>query len=95
MTGNERSLGEVLKEILKKYRLEDHLDETRLVDSWEQVAGKLIATHTTSLRIRSKVLYVSLDSAALRQELSYRKQKLLDMLNNASGRTVLTDIVFR
>ena len=95
MPTNERPLRDVLQEILKSYRLEDHLDETSLIESWEKVTGKMISAHTSNLFISNKVLYVTVDSAALRQELLYRKEKLLDLLNKPAGKEVIRDIVFR
>jgi len=95
MPANERPLREVLQEILKSYRLEDHLEETALIGSWEKVTGKMISSHTSNLFISNKVLYVTVDSAALRQELLYRKEKLLELLNKPAGKEVIRDIVFR
>jgi predicted nucleic acid-binding Zn ribbon protein len=95
MPSNERPLRDVLQEILKSYRLEDHLDETSLIGNWEKVTGKMISAHTTNLFISNKVLYITVDSAALRQELLYRKEKLLELLNKPAGKEVIRDIVFR
>jgi predicted nucleic acid-binding Zn ribbon protein len=95
MASNERPLRDVLQEILKKYRLEDHLDETKLIENWDKVTGTMISSHTTNLWVSNKVLYVTVDSGALRQELLYRKEKLLELLNKSAGKEVLKDIVFR
>jgi len=95
MPTNERPLRDVLQEILKSYSLEDHLAETSLLGNWEKVTGKMISAHTSKLFISNKVLYVTVDSAALRQELLYRKAKLLDLLNKPAGKEVIRDIVFR
>lgn len=90
----ERPLGEVIREILKRYRLEDHLEETRMVGLWPGVCGKMIASHTTAVSVKGGVMHVKLDSAALRQELQYRKAKLVKMMNAAAGREVISEIIF-
>jgi len=95
MRSNDRPLGDVIKEVLKKYRLEDHLVETQLIESWRSVCGDMIAMHTLSLSVKEGTMYVKVDSSALRQELQYRKEKLMEMLNKTAGREVIRDMVFR
>jgi predicted nucleic acid-binding Zn ribbon protein len=94
MRSNDRPLKDVILEFLRKYRLEQHLEETRLAGDWEKVAGKLIASHTGNVRVRDGVLFVRVDSAALRQELQYRKEKLIGLLNKQAGKNLVKDIVF-
>ncbi|MCX6286071.1 MAG: DUF721 domain-containing protein [Bacteroidetes bacterium] len=94
MKSNDRPLKDVVQEILKKYRLEDHLEETKLIENWPQICGAMIAAHT-SVRIRDKTLFVNVDSAALRQELLFMKETLLTKLNKSAGKDLIRDIVFR
>lgn len=91
---NEILLGDAISAFLKENNLESRLNETRLVGAWEQVTGKLIARHTLQMNVRDKVLYVKVDSAALREELSFQKSKLIVKLNKAAGTEVIEDIKF-
>lgn len=92
---NEQSLGDVISEFLNRHNLGPKLDEVRLINAWENVVGKMIAKHTTDLHIQRKSLFVYLDSDALRNELSYTKSLLIRRLNEAVGKEVIKDIVFR
>ncbi len=91
---NEQSLGDVIKEWLKANRMDGKLLENKLIHSWDQVVGPMIAKHTTDISIRNKVLYVRFDSAALKNELSFAKSKLIDNLNNEVKAKVIEDIRF-
>ncbi|MBE9480441.1 MAG: DUF721 domain-containing protein [Bacteroidetes bacterium] len=91
---NDQTLKEVINELLEAYKLGDKLKEVRLIDSWEKVVGKLINKHTKNLYIKKKVLFVKLDSAALRNELSYARQKIIKALNKEAKEEVIDDIVF-
>ena len=93
--GNEHSLKEAINELLKAYKLDGRLSEIRLINSWEKVMGKMIAKHTKDIFISKKKLFVQLDSAALRQELSYAKEKMVKMLNEEAGETVIDEIVLK
>ena len=92
---NDQTLKEVINELLESYKLSDKLKEVRLIDSWEKVVGKLINKHTKNLYIKKKVLFVKLDSAALRNELSYARQKIIKALNKEAKEEVIDDIVFK
>jgi len=91
---NEITIKQAIEQLLKAYRLDDKMNEVRLINSWEKVVGKLISKHTTNLYIKKKKLFVSLDSAALKTELSYSKEKIIEMLNNEVGQKTINDIFF-
>ncbi|MEI6748417.1 MAG: DUF721 domain-containing protein [Bacteroidales bacterium] len=91
---NEITLKEAIEGLLISYKLADKLDETRIVASWENVVGKLIARHTENLYVKSRILFVKLDSAALRNEMAMAKSKLIVSLNKNSGKEVIDDIRF-
>jgi len=95
MKSNDRLLKDVVQDILRKYRLEDHLEETRLIENWPAVCGPMIASHTSGLSVKDKILFVKVDSAALRQELQYRKETILKLLNRSANRELIKDIVLR
>lgn len=92
---NEHTLKEAIDHLLKAYKLDDKLAEKRLIASWENVMGVMIAKHTTDLYIKHKQLFVTLDSAALRNELSFAKTKIIDMLNDAVGSKVINEIILK
>ena len=92
---NEQTLKEVIKDLLDVYKLNTKLNETKLINSWEHVVGKMISKHTVDLHINKKVMYIKLDSAALRNELIYEKQKLINILNKEVGEKVIKDIVLK
>ena len=89
---NEILLKDALAAFLKDNNLESKLQETRVINAWEEVVGKLITRHTDQLQIKDRVLYVKVDSAALREELSYQRSKLVKDLNKAADVEAIDDI---
>ena len=55
----------------------------------------MVAMHTKDLHIRNKVLFVRIDSAALRNELGYARETLVKSLNQEANAEVIEDIVFK
>ena len=56
--------------------------------------GKPIATRTLKLFIKEKKLYVKLNSAPLKNELTLQKSKVLELLHAEIGEKVIVDILF-
>jgi len=90
----EQSLGAAIKEWLKENGMESKMDETKILEEWDQIVGPIISKHTTSKRIDKSVLYIRLDAASLRYELGYARDKLKKQLNNVVGKEVIKNIVF-
>ena len=95
MRKNEITLKEALDEFMKSFHISDKMDEIRLKDSWEKIMGKMIASRTVNIYLKNKTLYITLDSAALKNELSYAKKKVVTMLNKEFGTKIVEDIVIR
>ena len=90
----EKKIDQAFQELLRAYGISRKYDEYRLKNEWENSVGKTIALQTKSIIIDKEVLYVRLNSPALRQELGYAKSSLLDKLNAAVGKELIRDIVF-
>lgn len=91
---NEILLKDAIEAFLKENNLDTKLNETRLIGAWEEVTGKLIARHTLQMYVKNRVLFVKVDAAALREELTYQKSKLVKKLNKAAGIDAIDDIRF-
>ena len=92
---NTEQIGDVLRQFLRQQGLETPLNEYRLVDAWKDVVGPVITRYTTNLFIKNQVLYVSLSSSVIRQELMMGREMLIRNLNAQVGSQVIVNIVFR
>ena len=92
--GNDKSLGEVIRELINSYHLDGKLNEIKIVNSWEKVVGKMIAKHTKDIYIKNGKLFVKIDSPALKNELSYSTSQIIENLNKEAGSEVIREILF-
>ncbi|MEI6455971.1 MAG: DUF721 domain-containing protein [bacterium] len=92
---NEYTMKAAIEAFLKTFRLEDKLNESGALRSWEKVVGPMVAKHTKRLSIRNKVLFVDVDSSALRNELVFSKENIINQLNKEAGHPVIVDMVLR
>ena len=90
-----QKLSELLPQILADQQLDRRLDETQAAVLWKEIFGEAVARYTTQVYVWAGVLYVSLSSAVLRNELLSCKKSLLHRLNEEMGRLVVKDIILR
>lgn len=91
---NQIKLGDALKELMDTYKLNAKMNEVRLYEAWDRVLGPTIANHTVSKQLIDGRLLIRLDSAALRNELSFSKSKLVNTLNEELGTEMVKEIMF-
>lgn len=87
------SLKDAIGDFLKSYHLDESLLQKQAIYSWEKVVGELVSRHTRKLTVRKGVLYVKVDSAALKTELSYSREKIRTALNKEVNADVISEIV--
>lgn len=89
-----QSIGALVMRNLRAQGLETPLLQKRLVESWPEVAGELIARYTTEVNISNQTLYVKLSMPALRADLSMRRMEFVKKLNDHVGAQIIADIRF-
>lgn len=92
---DSEKVGGVILQYLREYGLETPLNEHRLIQAWDKVLGTAVSKYTRELRIYNQVLFVTVSSAALRNELMMRRTELVARLNAEAGAQVITQIVLR
>ena len=96
MRHNEHNkLSDLLKDFVKDNHLEKGLDKVNVRDAWEQLMGSGVNNYTTDVQLKGNTLHVQLTSSVLREELSYGKDKIISMLNEALGKELINKIVLR
>ncbi len=90
---NEQSLGDAIGHLIDATGMREKMDELDITAAWDEVVGGMIARHTVTVRLRRGRLVVKVDSAPLRQELTYMREALKEILNRRAGRAVIREIV--
>ncbi len=91
----EFTIGEALKEFLKKSRLKGGVQALQIEEIWEKLMGKTIARYTDKIEIINSTLFISSTVAPLKNELLYQKEKIIERVNEALGEKVIKDVVIR
>lgn len=93
---NSQRLGEILRDFFEdNTELYEKILEIRVQRAWGEVLGNMALQYTKSLYVRDRVLYVSITSAVLRNELSLYSDRLVKSLNDYAGSKVIDKIILR
>jgi len=90
-----QSIGKVLDEIVQSKALKTGITNARINELWYELMGSHLTHYTDKILLKGNTLFVSLNNAALREELSYGKEKIRKMMNEQLGSEVLKKIVLR
>lgn len=90
-----KSIKGVWNDFMKKSNLNRKLVEQEINSRWEELAGPLVARHTTKLNFYNDKLTVYLDSAPLKHEVSMRKSSLLAKVNKGLDGDVVDELIIK
>jgi len=90
---NNIDLKNLINVFLKKNRLENGLLDLEVKKVWFEVMDNGVANYTRDVNLKNKTLYVKLNSPALREELSYGKEKLINIINQKFKNEIINKIV--
>jgi predicted nucleic acid-binding Zn ribbon protein len=94
-TDSPQPLGDVLQDVIDRLGMRDKIDEARVVETWATIAGDRVNAVTESVWMKGDTLFVKISSAAWRQELHMNRRAWRDRLNDALGRDIVGEIMFR
>ena len=92
---SELSIGDALKDFLKKSKLKSGVQAMQVQDAWEKIMGKTIANYTDKIEIINTTLFISTSVAPLKNELIYQKAKIIERVNEALGERVIKEVVIK
>tara|TARA_B100000401_G_scaffold432444_1_gene369796 strand:+ start:998 stop:1279 length:282 start_codon:yes stop_codon:yes gene_type:complete len=90
---NSTEIKDLVNLFLKENKLEKGLLNIEMKKVWFDLMNNGVANYTDDISLKNKTLYIKLSSPALKEELSYGKEKLLKLINNKFNKTVVEKIV--
>jgi hypothetical protein len=89
------SIGDALKQFLKKSRLRTGIQALQIEEVWAQLMGKTIAKYTEKIQIINQTLFIQTSVGPLKQELVYQKEQIIKRVNEALGENVIKEVVIK
>ena len=88
-------LGDILREFFERPFVARKLAVGRLPELWAEVVGTHIASLTHTFELKNGILYVGISSSVARQEIFFRRDELMTILNERSGHKIINAIIVK
>ena len=92
--GKSRRIGEVIGELLYKYKLDERVREQDVVLEFEHIMGTTFLKRARPVKMEHGVLFLQVESSAWRQELFYQKKMIVKKLNDHFNFPIVKNIIF-
>ena len=89
---NNRPLKEWLQVFAHSPQLRDRLYQTRVEKLWVEVMGPLVSGYTRKIRLEDQVLYIKVDSAPLKNELTIMRESIKTRINEQLGEDYIREV---
>lgn len=93
MSNHDFTLKQAIDAMLERSNMREQFDEVKLVGGWENLMGKTIARYTKKMYVNKQVLFLYIESASLKQELAYNKDKMIKLVNEFVRDGYIKDVV--
>ena len=89
------SLEELLKKMSNKPKLKKKLDGVEVLDQFDKILGSNLRKYVIDKYFNNGVIYISLSSSVLRNELFMQKAGLISSVNQNIGKKLVKDIILK
>ena len=89
---NNRPLKEWLQVFVHSPQLRDKLYQTRIEKVWGEMMGPVIKGYTRKIRLDNQILFLTIDSASLKSELTIMKESIRTRLNERLGEEFIKEV---
>lgn len=89
------SMADAVGKFIQDERIGDKLKNVSMLESFRSILPSSSRDKITQVKLEKHKLFVTVESSALRQDLNYSKESLLEMLHEKTGETIVRQIVFK
>lgn len=94
MNGNNlKSMMELMNEFTQQKNIKKPLQEATVVNLWQPLMGDLINKYTEKIFVKNKVLFIQVSQAALKNELLYLQEQIIEKINKEIGEEAINKVV--
>jgi predicted nucleic acid-binding Zn ribbon protein len=89
------SIGAIIQQWLRANNLEEKLQQQSVPTYWIEIVGESVAKHATIERVDKGKMFVKVESAVWRNELSMRREEIRQKVNEHFGAEIVKEVIFR
>jgi len=93
MNDNFKSLEEALNQFTGQRKMKNPVNEIRLINFWKELMGSVVDKYTEKINLNNKVLFIKVGPDALKNELLYSRENIIQKINEHFKTELVTKIV--
>lgn len=90
---DEKPIKDLISQLVDQNKLKPKLLEAQLIAEWPRIIGEPIAKYTEHIRVHKGQLMLKISSPALRNELSFQRKAIADLVNKELNCDFIDDVV--
>jgi len=87
------SMKDLMQSFIKENNLTKGMQKLQIEEVWGQLMGAGVVSYTEHVELQNKTLIIKLTSSVLREELSYGKEKIIQMINQEMGEELVSRLL--
>ncbi|MBJ34278.1 MAG: RNA-binding protein [Flavobacteriaceae bacterium] len=91
--GETKNISKVIEDVFSQKHFRIGIDNIKVQEAWLKTMGKNIQKYTYKVVYKKGILYVKLKSSVLKEELTFEKMKVINLLNKELGKEYIKNIV--
>tara|TARA_B100000989_G_scaffold41060_1_gene26032 strand:+ start:2697 stop:2990 length:294 start_codon:yes stop_codon:yes gene_type:complete len=91
--GETKNISKVIEDVFSQKHFRIGIDNIKVQEAWVKTMGKNIQKYTYKVVYKKGILYVKLKSSVLKEELTFEKMKVINLLNKELGKEYIKNIV--
>ena len=87
------SMKDLMQSFIKENNLTKGMQKIQMEEVWAKILGPGVVAYTERVQLQNKTLIIQLNSSVLREELSYGKEKIMQMINQEIGEELVSRLM--
>lgn len=87
------SIEDLMKDVIKENKLTKGMHQLSVTEAWGKLMGQGVVSNTNKIELQRTTLIIGLKSSVLREELSYGKEKIIKMMNEELGESLISKLL--
>jgi predicted nucleic acid-binding Zn ribbon protein len=90
-----QSIGAIIQEWLRANNLEEKIQQKSIPGYWVEIVGEALASHSEVERVDKGRMYIRVESATWRNEISMRREEIRRKVNEHFGAEIVQEVIVR
>jgi hypothetical protein len=90
--GELKNISKIIEDVFSQKHFRIGIDNIRVQDAWIITMGENIHKYTYKVYYKRGILYVKLKSSVLKEELTFEKEKIIQLLNKELGKEYIKEM---